>query len=54
VAAEPATDPQLARLQADYALARYAGRPLTQGEHRRAVRRWRRLRDRLRAVDGES
>ena len=54
VAAEPATNPQIARLQADYALARYAGRPLTQGEHRRAVRRWRRLRDRLRAVDGES
>ena len=48
---EPATDPQLARLQADYALARYAGRSLTPGEHRRAVRRWRRMRDRLRASE---
>lgn len=40
---------ELAALQADYAVARYAGRPITAPEHRRAVERWRRLRDRLRA-----
>jgi len=36
-------------LQADYALARYGQRRLTDAEHRRAVGRWRRLRFRLRA-----
>lgn len=40
--------PELAALQADYALARYADRPITAAEHRRAIGRWRRLRDRLR------
>jgi len=35
-------------LQADYALARYGGRRLTDAENRRGVGRWRRLRDRLR------
>ena len=40
---------ELDRLQADYSLARYGGRPLTQGEHRRAIGRWQRLRQRLRA-----
>jgi hypothetical protein len=43
-----ALGPELAALQADYALARYAERPITQAEHRRALGRWRRLRDRLR------
>jgi hypothetical protein len=41
--------PEIARLQADYALARYGARRLTDPEHRRAVSRWRRLRDRLRS-----
>jgi hypothetical protein len=40
--------PELAALQADYALARYAGRSLSGAEHRRAIGRWRRLRDRIR------
>lgn len=40
---------ELGALQADYALARYGGRDLTDAEHRRALGRWRRLRDRLRA-----
>ena len=39
---------ELAGLQADYSLARYGGRPLTPAEHRRAIGRWQRLRDRLR------
>jgi len=34
-------------LAADYQLARFGGDPLTPGEHRRAIGRWRRLRDRL-------
>ena len=38
----------LGSLQADYALARYGGRRLTDAEHRRALGRWRRIRDRLR------
>ena len=40
--------PELGALQADYALARYGGRRLTDPEQRRALARWRRLRDRLR------
>ena len=36
-------------LQADYALARYGGRILTDAEHRRAIGRWQRLRRRLRS-----
>ncbi len=43
-----AAGPELAGLQADYSLVRYAGRPLSDAEHRRAIGRWRRLRDRLR------
>ena len=39
----------LGLLQADYALARYGDRRLTDAEHRRAVGRWRRIRDRLRS-----
>jgi hypothetical protein len=42
--------PEIARLQADYALARYGARRLTDPEHRRAVSRWRRLRKRLRGA----
>lgn len=38
---------EVGALQADYALARYGHRRLTDAEHRRALRRWRRLRDRL-------
>lgn len=38
---------ELGALQADYALARYGGRRLTDPEHRRAIGRWRRLRARL-------
>ena len=38
----------LGALQADYALARYGGRRLSDAEGRRAVGRWRRIRDRLR------
>ena len=38
----------LGMLQADYALARYGGRRLTDAEDRRALARWRRIRDRLR------
>lgn len=40
---------ELGALQADYALVRYGGRKLSGPEDRRAVARWRRLRDRLRA-----
>ena len=40
---------ELDALQADYALARYAARTLTAGEHRRALDRLRRLRRHLRA-----
>jgi hypothetical protein len=40
---------ELDGLQADYSLARYGGRALTDAEHRRAIGRWRRLRQRLRA-----
>lgn len=40
--------PEIGGLQADYALARYGGRRLTDAEHRRAIGRWQRLRDRLR------
>ncbi len=36
--------PALTALQADYALAQYGGRSLTDAEHQRALRRWRRLR----------
>jgi hypothetical protein len=39
---------ELDALQADYALARYGERRLTDAENRRAVGRWRRLRGRLR------
>jgi hypothetical protein len=35
---------ELGALQADYALARYGERTLTDAEHRRAISRWRRLR----------
>jgi hypothetical protein len=38
---------ELASLQADYALARYGGRTLSDAEHRRAIGRWARLRRRL-------
>ena len=41
--------PDLGTLQADYALARYGDRHLTDAEHRRALARWRRIRARLRA-----
>jgi hypothetical protein len=41
---------ELVALQADYALARYAQRDLTPAEHRRALGRRRRLRDRLRGL----
>jgi hypothetical protein len=40
----------LVALQADYALARYAGRALTAPETRRALDRWRRVRDRVRRL----
>ena len=40
---------EVGTLQADYALARYGGRRLTDAEHRRALGRWRRLRARLRS-----
>ncbi|MGZ8474693.1 MAG: hypothetical protein ACXWWQ_00515 [Candidatus Limnocylindria bacterium] len=40
----------LVALQADYALARYGNRTLAATEHRRALGRWRRLRDGLRAL----
>jgi hypothetical protein len=40
---------ELDALQADYALSRYGGRPLTAAEHRRALGRWQRLRRRLRS-----
>ncbi len=40
----------LGRLQADYSLARYGGHRLTDAEHRRAMGRWRRIRDRLRGA----
>lgn len=39
--------PELDALQAAYALARYGARSLSPAEHRRALDRWRRLRDRL-------
>jgi hypothetical protein len=42
-----AVGPALAALQADYALARYGGRSLTDAENRRAIGRWQRLRRRL-------
>lgn len=42
--------PELAPLQADYALVRYGDRRLSAPEQRRAIGRWRRLRDRLRAL----
>jgi hypothetical protein len=41
---------ELGALQADYALARYGGRSLSDAEHRRAIGRWQRLRDRLRRL----
>jgi hypothetical protein len=40
---------ELDALQADYGLARYGGRSLTDAEHRRAIGRWQRLRRRLRS-----
>ncbi|HET8776697.1 MAG TPA: hypothetical protein VFN76_03450, partial [Candidatus Limnocylindria bacterium] len=40
---------ELDALQADYGLARYAGRSLSDAEHRRAIGRWQRLRERLRS-----
>lgn len=40
---------ELDALQADYGLARYAGRDLSDAEHRRAIGRWQRLRERLRS-----
>jgi hypothetical protein len=40
--------PEIGGLQADYALARYGRRHLTDAEDRRAIGRWRRLRERLR------
>lgn len=42
--------PEIAMLQADYALARYGGRPLSDAEQDRAIGRWRRLRDRVRRL----
>jgi hypothetical protein len=50
-AARVSAGPELAALQADYALARYGGRALTDAEHRRAIGRWQRLRRRPRAPD---
>jgi hypothetical protein len=38
----------LAALQADYALARYAGRTITPAENHRAIGRWLRIREALR------
>lgn len=38
---------EIGGLQADYALARYGNRRLTDAEHRRAIGRWHRLRERL-------
>ena len=40
---------ELDALQADYSLARYAGRTLSEAENRRAIGRWQRLRARLRS-----
>jgi hypothetical protein len=40
----------LGALQADYALARYGERHLTDAEHRRGLARWRRIRHRLRGA----
>lgn len=40
----------LGPLQADYALAQYGDRHLTDAEHRRALGRWRRIRHRLRGA----
>lgn len=48
--AQRVADRQLSLLAADYALARYGGRPLTRLEHLRALGRWRRLQARLRAA----
>jgi hypothetical protein len=48
LAREPDLAPELAWLQADYALARYGARSLSPVEHLRAIDRWRRLRGRLR------
>jgi hypothetical protein len=50
-AARVAAGPELAALQADYALARYGGRSLSPAENRRAIGRWERLRRRPRAPD---
>jgi hypothetical protein len=51
-AARVAAGSELAALQADYALARYGGRALTEAENRRAIGRWQRLRQRPRTPDG--
>jgi hypothetical protein len=51
-AARVAAGAELAALQADYALARYGGRALTDAENRRAIGRWQRLRRRPRPADG--
>ncbi|HJP70265.1 MAG TPA: hypothetical protein VJ975_00945 [Candidatus Limnocylindria bacterium] len=40
---------ELDALQADYGLARYGGRSLSPAEHRRAIGRWQRLRQRIRS-----
>lgn len=40
----------LGTLQADYALARYGDRRLTDAEHRRGLARWRRIRHRIRGA----
>jgi len=50
-AARIAAGPELGALQADYALARYGGRTLSDAENRRAIGRWRRLRKGPRAPD---
>jgi hypothetical protein len=42
--------PDLGALQADYALARYGDRHLSDAEHRRGLARWRRIRHRLRGA----
>ncbi len=44
----------LGALQADYALARYGDRHLTDAEHRRGLARWRRIRHRLRGAPVDS
>ena len=45
---------EIGLLQADYALARYGGRPLTAAEHGRAIGRFARLRARLRRPSADS